>query len=296
MEIKSIEKFFLNTILTISIVGVLVVFVSDVLFFPEDTISISIDVSILAACSVAFLIRNQFPTVAVLVVTVTVLLAMIYQCLNVPTNTTTSLSIILVVGFIFSVMLKDKVMWAMHGITFIILNTVFYYQFNNPSLRPSEHSDDVITIAITYSILYFLLTYASAVLKSSYDRIHQNLRETNLELQQKANEIAIQNRDLEKIVDERTARIKTQNEILIKYSYTNAHHLRGPVARLLGLANVFKIQANPDPQYFIGMMVDQANEIDSVVKQINVDLALNNVEIQTEKPLIEESSTDSLGA
>jgi hypothetical protein len=39
MEIKYIEEFFLNTLLRISIVGVFLVLVSNVLLFPEDVLN-----------------------------------------------------------------------------------------------------------------------------------------------------------------------------------------------------------------------------------------------------------------
>ncbi|MDO1446453.1 hypothetical protein Q0590_09350 [Rhodocytophaga aerolata] len=280
MEIKNIEKFFLNTILIISIAGVFLVLMSNVLLFPEDILSIYISIAILAACIVAYILRRNYPTVAVLTVTSVVLAAMSYQRLTIP-NTTTTLAVVLIVGFIFSIMLKGRIMWIMHGITFIIINTLFLH-----------HIQDALTAGITYSVLYFILTYASGVLKASYDRIHQHLRDTNSQLKEKAKEIEAQNeellqiqnnlsalnRDLEKIVNERTAKIQLQNEILIKYSYTNAHQLRGPVARLLGLASIYKLEPDTDPAFFIEKMVDQAMEIDSVIKQINLELESNHVE------------------
>ena len=108
----------------------------------------------------------------------------------------------------------------------------------------------------------------------------------NVELISKANEIEAQheelmqsheslnelNRNLEKIVMERTQKVHDQNQMLLKYTYTNAHHLRGPVARLLGLINVHKLDPNPDYNFFISKMEDQAMEIDHVVKQINEEL------------------------
>jgi hypothetical protein len=123
--------------------------------------------------------------------------------------------------------------------------------------------------------------------------MHSYLKDTNKELNQKANEIITQNEELlqatdnlhvlntnlEKIVNERTTRIQIQNEILIKYSYRNAHHLRGPVARLLGLAAIHKLDSSPDHDFIIEKMVDQAHEIDSVIKQINIDLESRHVEI-----------------
>jgi signal transduction histidine kinase len=280
MEIKNIEKFFLNTILIISIAGVFLVLMSNVLLFPEDVLSIYISTTILGACIIAYILRRKYPTVAVLTLTSVALAAMSYQRLVIP-NTTTTLAVVLIVGFIFSIMLKGRIMWIMHGITFIVINTIFL-----------QHIQDAVTAGITYSVLYFILTYASGVLKASYDRIHQYLRDTNNQLKEKAKEIEAQNeellqiqnnlnalnRDLEKIVNERTAKIQLQNEILIKYSYTNAHHLRGPVARLLGLASIYKLEPDTNPAFYIEKMVDQALEIDSVIKQINLELDSNHVE------------------
>jgi len=286
MEIINIEKFFLNTLLRVSIIGVFLILVADLSINPEDTLSLSIDVVILLTCVGSYLIRIRYPTVAVLLLTGMLLLAMIYQSLEVPANTTTSFSIILVVGFIISVLLKRLTMWIMHAIAVSGIFFILGFQFINPALRFSPTTNDLTTIAITYSILYVILTYATYALKSSYDKIHQYLKDSNQELYQKANEIEAQNdkllqvqnnlnalnADLENTVNERTGKIRAQNEILIKYSYTNAHHLRGPVARLLGLAAIYKLEANPDPDFFIGKMVDQVYEIDNVIQQINKDL------------------------
>ncbi len=235
--------------------------------------------TILAGCVIAYLIRQRYPTTSVLIVVSIVLASMTYQRLVAP-NTATPLAAILVVGFIVSVMLKGKVMWTMHCIAFLILNTVFVLQVESRVVG-----------AITFSTLYFILTYATWMIKSNYDKINMHLRNANIELQEKSNEIAAQNEellqiqdnlnnlneDLEKTVNERTARIQLQNEILIKYSYTNAHHLRGPVARPLGLASISKLDTNPDYVFFINKMFDQAKEIDEVIKQINSDLELNQV-------------------
>jgi len=286
MDSESIEKFFLSTFLKISIAGVLVILSADVFLYSEDTLSIVIDCSILLTCILSYLIRNKHQTAAVLILTAIILSAMLYQCLVVPVNTTTSLSILLVVGFIISVMLKGRFMLVTHGITAIAINIIFVLQFLNPDLRFSPKMNDIITVAITYSILYFLITYATAILKSQYDKINQHLRELNMELHEKANEIETQNeeltqtqdnlnelnRDLERKVAERTEKLIIKTEQLIQFSFTNAHHLRGPVARLLGLVAIRKLDPDPDNTFFFTKVEEQANEIDVVVKQINLDL------------------------
>lgn len=288
MEITKIERFFLNTLLRVVIAGVALILISDSVLYPEDRLSIVIDVVILVTCVISYLIRNKFHTLAVLIFTTIVLVAMFYQALVVPINTTTSLSVILVAGFIHSVMLKGKTMWTMHVLTYILILTIFVIQFRNPDLRFSEKMNDIVTVAITYSILYFILTYATGALKASYDRIHVTLKDMNIDLQEKNNEIAAQNEellqiqdnlnelntDLERLVNERTEKIRMQNDTLLKYSYRNAHDLRGPVARLLGLASLVKLESPPEHDFLMEKMVEQAHEIDHVVKQINVELTV----------------------
>ncbi len=288
METRNIERFFLNTLLRVVIGGVTLIFISDFILYPEDRLSLFIDVAIMLACITSYVIRNKFHTLSVLIFTTIVLSSMIYQALAVPINTTTSLSVILVVGFIHSVMLKGRTMWAMHILTFVAIHTIFFLQFQNPELRFSSKMNEIVTVTITYSILYFILTYATTVLKASYDRIHVNLKDANIDLLEKNNEIAAQNEellqiqdnlnelnvDLERLVNERTEKVRVQNDILLKYSYRNAHDLRGPVARLLGLASLVKLESPPAHDFIMEKMVEQAHEIDHVVKQINVELAI----------------------
>lgn len=262
MELRNIEIFFLNTLLKICIASVGCILLADVILFPEDRLSIYIDIVIFLASIAAYLVRGKFPTLSVFIMTTMVLAAMVYQCIMVPVNTTTSLSIILIVAFIYSVMLKGKTMIAMHVVAFLTVHFIFAVQFLKPELRFSSKLNDVVTVAITYSVLYFILAFATAFIKSSYDKIYKDLVSLNAHL--------------EETIKERTGKIQIQNEALVKYSYANAHHLRGPVARLLGLATLSRIQTGLTCSEIVARMEVQAKEIDEVVKQINNDLELDN--------------------
>ncbi|MEQ9377938.1 MAG: hypothetical protein RIG68_22310 [Imperialibacter sp.] len=284
MIVRNIEKFFLNTLLRISILGVSFILLSSIVFRPEKMLPTVVSLVILLACIAAYKLRDKYPTQAVLLLTSITLTVVAYQRLIAP-HASVTLAVVMIVGFVISVMLKGRTMWVMHGIAFILLNTVFVY-----------HVSEKVTACITFSILYFVITFATAVLKGSYDGIHYHLRNTNLELQRRANEIAEQNKELhatqaelsslnqnlEQIVTERTARIKSQNEMLIRYGHINAHHLRGPVARLLGLAAVYKMGSDVQPDQLVEKMIDQANEIDAVVKKINADLESNSLGWESE--------------
>lgn len=288
-DVKEIDKFFLLALLRISIAGTLLILVTDLSYYPQDALSLRIDFAILAACTLSFLLRNRYFNFAVMIITCITLLAMFYQCLAVPINTTTSFSIILIVGFVSSILLKGKLMWIMHSMAYITIVTIFIIQTINPALRFSPLTSEVITVAITYLVLYSIISYCTGILKWKYDQIHVDLQTANRELYNKANEIEAQNeellqvqdnlnelnRDLEKTIYDRTARIQEQNRMLIKYSYTNAHHLRGPVARLLGLIAIYRLGSLPDVDDFFNKVEGQAQEIDTVVKQINAELEIS---------------------
>lgn len=291
-NVKDVEAFFLNTLLKISIVGSIFSFVVDVIIITTDKLSLLVDFAILVSCLSAYFIRKKQPTVSVLVLTSIILFAITYQSTEIIIHAT-SLITVLVVGFTFSVMLKGRLMLAMHVVTVLCIAVIFLFQLYHPEMNTEIEKNELISAVVSFCILYFILTYATQTLKASYDKAQEYLRETNRELVQKTNEIEAQNEELVQIqenlnelnqhlenrINERTAKIQIQNEILTKYSFANAHHLRGPVARLLGLASIQKTDAQIDPQMIAEMMVEQAIEIDAVIKQIKLELESNDVGI-----------------
>jgi len=108
-----------------------------------------------------------------------------------------------------------------------------------------------------------------------------------LELKEKTHEIEAQNDELvqshenlnqinqhlENLVEERTQKIRKQNELLLNYAYTNAHHLRGPVARVLGLIQLSRMKTDLDFPWFFEKVEDETKAIDLIIKQIGSDLA-----------------------
>jgi signal transduction histidine kinase len=283
---SKIESFFLNTFLSISIVGTVLALIATVFLNPSNHLVITAQVIGLVANITAYLIRRKYPTASVIILTSIILGTIASLSFKPPHNTSTQLTVIILCGFIHSVMLKDKWLWLMHGVGAICIFLVFSSKVGDPSVRFAMTLNETIPAAISYSILYGLLSFTTYVLKLSYDRVQTNMRKMNQELHDKAYEIETQNEELmqvqdnlnavnqnlEKIVGDRTTRILHQNEILIKYSYTNAHQLRGPVARLLGLASLYELDCQMEPGFIIRKMVDEAYSIDSVIRQINTNL------------------------
>jgi signal transduction histidine kinase len=211
---------------------------------------------------------------------------MFYQSIVATSITTSSMAVVMIVGFGFSVMLKGSFPWWLHGFTLAGMGTIFGWLAAHPLRYGQPNSTNIIVAGFTYLMLYSLIAYSSKLLKQRYDDAILSLATKNQELHEKSNEIEAQNEELiqsqeslsqlnnrlEVMVEARTKEVQLQNEQLIKYAYSNAHHVRGPVARLLGLIQLSKMEANLDYPFIFEKIEEQTNEIDVVIRQINKEL------------------------
>lgn len=90
------------------------------------------------------------------------------------------------------------------------------------------------------------------------------------ELQEANEEITRINESLEDTIQERTKRIQVQNEKLRGYAFTNSHKVRAPLARLMGLAKLFQMNAigNDERTEVNQKLLDAAEEMDNIVHGI----------------------------
>lgn len=79
------------------------------------------------------------------------------------------------------------------------------------------------------------------------------------------------NQNLEELVEKKIENIKKQNELLMKYAHANAHYVRGPVARILGLIQLKKVDPNLTYPWFFEKVENETNQIDTILKRISVE-------------------------
>lgn len=290
MSDKPIEEFFFESLLKTCLVSVLIVMSVDFYFTGfEATRSAIIDFAILFAILIsALLYKKGYFLASVLVIGFLTMIAMFYQSIATDTITTSSMAVVMVIGFGFSVLLKGKIHLLLHGITLSGMLSVFTWLAMHPTRYGKPNANDIIVAGVTYLILYLVIAFSSSLLKRRYDEAFKILSIQNLELIEKTNEIETQNEELllsqenlyqlnlnlESKVEERTREVQKQNEQLIRYAYSNAHHVRGPVARVLGLIQLAKMDTNLDYPFLFQKIEEQTNEIDAVVKEINKELEL----------------------
>jgi|GEM_PF-3234872 len=102
------------------------------------------------------------------------------------------------------------------------------------------------------------------VAKETVERFAEDLKSAN-------EEISAINSNLEKIVEERTQKITDQRNTLLGYAYFNAHKVRGPLARILGLIHIMGTDIVADEQtiQYISMLKKAGDELDEQIKEIN---------------------------
>jgi len=272
-----IEEFFLESILKLSLGAILIVISVDTYFLRfSDPRSIIVNFSILFAIIIAFFFykKGLFKTSVLLIASIT-MAAMFYQSIQADTITTSSMAVIMVIGFGFSVLLKGKLPLYLHVFTIVGMTVIFSWLAMHPLQYGKPDSSDIIIAGVTYLVLYLIIAYSSFILKLRYDDAFKMLASQNLELIEKSNEIETQNEELtlsqgksfqlnshlEQLVEDRTHEIHKQNEKLISYAYSNAHHVRGPVARILGLIQLSKMDTELDYPFLFQKIEEQTTEI-----------------------------------
>jgi len=123
------------------------------------------------------------------------------------------------------------------------------------------------------------------------NQLYREVSEQKEEIQSQANELAEShksvsdiNRDLERIVAEKTLELRNTNEELAKhnnellqFSYTVSHNLRGPVARLLGLSTIVQTEKDAEQaRQWISLIHKTANDLDLIIKDLSKIMDLRN--------------------
>jgi signal transduction histidine kinase len=97
---------------------------------------------------------------------------------------------------------------------------------------------------------------------------HRKRQQTLLESKQR--QIEELNDSLEKKVTERTAELKFRNEQLTDFAFINAHEIRGPICRLLGLRNLLMLTKNPEEIIALrDYMTSSIDELDAITRKAN---------------------------
>jgi tetratricopeptide (TPR) repeat protein len=92
----------------------------------------------------------------------------------------------------------------------------------------------------------------------------------NAQVEQMNRRMAEINENLEQLVRQRTTVLEEQNKRLSDYAFFNAHKLRAPLARVMGLVNLLMAKINTDERpVILNHLKNSSEELDSVVRGIS---------------------------
>ena len=97
--------------------------------------------------------------------------------------------------------------------------------------------------------------------------VKETLSRQARELQEVNEETRSINDSLEFLVQERTAALEERNRQLADFAFLNAHKMRGPLARILGLIDVLRFtDSREQEKEFLQHIIQSAEELDQVIK------------------------------
>lgn len=114
------------------------------------------------------------------------------------------------------------------------------------------------------------LEFTNKNLESIVTERTNELRKANEKLVQINEEVSAMNENLEDLVKQRTERMNHQLQQLNHFAYMNSHELRGPVARLLGLLDLFRIENSEQARVeLVEKLFISGSELDKIIKRMN---------------------------
>ncbi len=176
--------------------------------------------------------------------------------------------------------LQATTMLAYGFVIFLFAFTTVLNSFSshNPNYSLlSREFDFLINTAILILVTFYLkenfLSYRESVeltnekLKKSTEKL---IKQTQ-QLYQQQVELNLLRNDLEEIISGMISESQYKAEILKEYSFVNSHHVRAPLARVLGLIDLIEIehQRNNSSSNSLSKIKTDAEELDVILRKIN---------------------------
>lgn len=145
--------------------------------------------------------------------------------------------------------------------------------------------------AVPYLISYFIVTISSGALKDRYERNQVKLTEL-VELLNKKNAkiyeqhrrllnshdvLSRANENLGELVAEKTTTIEQKNHHLAEIAFANAHQVRGPLARILGLLHLIHVDEG-GKDFYITKINAEAIQMDEILRAVGREIEKNITE------------------
>jgi signal transduction histidine kinase len=168
-----------------------------------------------------------------------------------------------------------------YGITILLFHLTpildSFSSFNSKYSLLSREVDFLINTAVLISVTFYLkenfISYRKSV-EITHERLKrssQKLLDQTKELQQQQADLNRLRNDLEKIIPGKISEAQNKAEMLKEYSFINSHHVRAPLARVLGLIHLIELEQNGQNSAHDALrnIKNDAEEIDMILTKVN---------------------------
>ncbi|MBL0764204.1 ATP-binding protein [Marivirga atlantica] len=178
------------------------------------------------------------------------------------------LCVILFLAYLFLTIFIDRIL--------LYYNPV-QYGFENELANFTDYKIPPIFLSVFLSSVVLWFNNVNIRYATKLKLVNQELKNTNEELLTKSEQLDDLNKNLEKLVIERSAEIRTKNKQIIEYAHLNAHKVRGPLARIIGLLNLTKHTTDQEEiKELIAKMDFSAQELNEIITEMNEILSEGN--------------------
>jgi signal transduction histidine kinase len=208
-----------------------------------------------------------------------------YRGLLVPEYYYLTCSLLITIGFLSSIVCIGI---SRQCLRILVLCSLLLALFQN-----TRGTDLILSLrlAIPYLMMYSIVTISSGILKDRYERHQKRLVELVELLNQKNAKISKQhhaltasyaqlanlNANLEEAVKVKTWRIEQKNLQLADLANANAHRVRGPLARILGLLHLIELDPHKKDCY-LHWIHNEAKQLDDITSVLGRSIERNIAE------------------
>lgn len=164
------------------------------------------------------------------------------------------------------------------AIALLIHGGVFHEPtMENPNYSSSSLAWDCFRIAIALVLLtefiktkYYRHKAAIKIVTEELKQANQTLKEQMIELDAQQHQLGLLKDNLQEIVDEKAKEEAEKSKMLTFYAFKNAHKVRAPLARVLGLLNIIELEyPKHKHQDTFNFVKKEAEQMDHIISKIN---------------------------
>jgi hypothetical protein len=153
-------------------------------------------------------------------------------------------------------------------------------------LQSAHAGSDYDMMQLRFIMAYILVAGSCYVLQRTLhknDQINQRLlkrlREKNAiiecqnrELLAGRAELTEVNKQLEELLELRGRKIYSQRQSIISYAYANSHHVRGPVARLMGIVELYRVDRELGCDWLVETVDRETRQMDTTIRRLSKEM------------------------